>query len=159
MPALIRQNLAVIFGKRFWRDRSGTIAIETAFVAPVLALLSIGAFQVSALVARQQELQSGAAEAATIALARTPTSETSRNTLRDIVRTSLGLAEGQVIVTNLFRCGTRETYALLISDCDSADIVATYLRIEIKDTFVPDWTQLGIGSPVELNVVRTVQIS
>ena len=142
-----------------WGDRTGTVAIETALVAPILALLSVGAYQVSALVTRQQELQSGAAEAAAIALAQTPTTEAARTTLRDIVRTSLNLPEGQVQVTNQFRCGTSETYVNLISDCASGDIVSTYLRIEITDTVVPNWTSFGIGEPISFDVVRTVQIS
>ncbi|MCB2056947.1 MAG: pilus assembly protein, partial [Novosphingobium sp.] len=37
--------------------------VETAIVAPVLVLMSMGAFQVSQVVARQTELQGAAAEA------------------------------------------------------------------------------------------------
>ena len=140
-------------------DQQGSVAIETAIVTPVLILMSLGAFQASAVVARQQELQSGAAEAAEIALAKTPTTEQARTTLREIVRTSLGLADGQVSVTNLFRCGIDDAHVELQSDCVSGDPVATYIRIDVSDTYVPEWTHLGIGGPVKLNVIRTVQIS
>ena len=54
------------------RDARGSMAIETAIVAPVLAMLSVGGFEVSAMVARQTELQSAASEAEGIALAASP---------------------------------------------------------------------------------------
>ncbi|OZA93393.1 MAG: hypothetical protein B7X57_05165 [Erythrobacter sp. 34-65-8] len=46
----------------FLRDRRGSIAIETALVAPVLAVLALGSFEVGSLVSRQHELQTAAAE-------------------------------------------------------------------------------------------------
>ena len=48
------------------RDERGAMMIETAIVAPVLILMSMGAFQVSQVVARQTELQNAAAEASAI---------------------------------------------------------------------------------------------
>ena len=57
------------FGRSFRRNQRGAVIIETAFVAPVLALLGLGAFQVSQAVARQHELQAGADDAAAMALA------------------------------------------------------------------------------------------
>ena len=51
------------------RDRRGTMAIETTIVAPVLALMAIGSFEVGSMVSRQQELQSAASEAESIILA------------------------------------------------------------------------------------------
>lgn len=152
-------TVAMRFVAKLARDQRGSVAIETAIVTPVLILMSLGAFQASGVVARQQELQSGAAEAAEIALAKTPTTEQARTTLRDIVRTSLGLADSQVSVTNLFRCGMDDAHVDLQSDCITGDPVATYIRIDVSDTYVPEWTHLGIGGPIELNVVRTVQIS
>lgn len=142
-----------------WRNTTGSIAIETALIAPVLSLLSIGAFQASALIARQHELQSGVAEAETLALAKPPKTEIARNVIRDVLSTSLGLKQGKVRVTNMYRCGIRDVYTQLKSDCASGEIVSTFLRIELNDTYVPSWTKLGIGSSVDLKVIRMVQIS
>lgn len=142
-----------------WRDTNGSIAIETAFIAPVLSLLSIGAYQASALIARQHELQSGVAEAEAMALAKAPKTERARNAIRDVLSTSLGLKQGNIRVTNLYRCGTQDAYTQLQSDCASGDIVSTFLRIELNDTYEPSWTKLGIGSSVNLQVIRMVQIS
>jgi len=47
---------------RLARDERGAMLIETAFIAPVLILMSLGAFQVSQVVARQTELQEAAAQ-------------------------------------------------------------------------------------------------
>lgn len=142
-----------------WRNTTGSIAIETALIAPVLSLLSIGAYQASALIARQHELQSGVSEAETLALAKPPKTEIARNVIRDVLSTSLGLKQGKVRVTNMYRCGIRDVYTQLKSDCASGEIVSTFLRIELNDTYVPSWTQLGIGSSVDLKVIRMVQIS
>ena len=144
---------------RLGRDITGAVAIETAIITPVLALMAIGAYQVSALVARQQELQSGAAEAAAIAFAKSPTTAADRTTLHDIIKTSLELADDQVTVTNLFRCGTADVYATDLTACGPEEIVSTYIHITITDTYVPQWTAFGVGEPVTLNVTRTVQIS
>ena len=54
----VRRHLATLL-----RDTRGAMLIETAIVAPVLVLMSLGAFQVSTMVARQSELQSAVAEA------------------------------------------------------------------------------------------------
>ncbi|NCU11657.1 MAG: pilus assembly protein, partial [Sphingomonadaceae bacterium] len=63
---------------RLHRESDGAMVIETALVAPVLVLLSLGAFQISGVIARQTELQSAASEAAAIALASPPDSATKR---------------------------------------------------------------------------------
>ena len=54
---------------RLLRDSQGVAAIETALVAPVLILLSLGSFQISQMVARQHELSNGADEAAAMGAA------------------------------------------------------------------------------------------
>ena len=46
---------------RLARDERGAMLIETAIVAPTLVLMSLGAYQISGVVARQSELQSAAA--------------------------------------------------------------------------------------------------
>lgn len=143
-------------------DTRGSMVVETAIVAPVLALLALGAFQVSAIIARQQELQSGAAEAVNIALASSPTTADQRNTLKSIIQASLfpgdANAADKVTVTNVFRCGTDTAYVNALTDCGSGTITATYLRIVVTDTYTPQWTRFGVGSPFNFSVTRTVQI-
>lgn len=146
-----------------WRsllaDTAGSMAIETAIVTPVLALMALGSFQVSAIVARQQELQSGAAEAAGIALASSPTTQAQRDTLKSIIQTSLGLPASKVTVSNVYRCGTATTYVNALTDCGSGIITSTYVKIVVTDTYTPQWTRLGIAKPIVMTVTRTVQIA
>ena len=140
-------------------DRAGSMAVETAIIAPVLALMSLGTFQVSALVARQQELQLAAAQAAGIAMASAPDSDTKRATVKNILKTQLGLSDSQVQVVPQFRCDQDPDYVDAFADCSAGSIVASYLKISINDTYTPGWVSFGIGAPVNLTVVRTVQFS
>jgi Flp pilus assembly protein TadG len=94
---------------RLRRDIRGMAMIETAAVAPVLALLGIGAFQVSAMVARQGELQGAAAEAEGIVLAKQPTTQAQLDTIKNILVASTGLTAGEISVSYQFRCGTAAT--------------------------------------------------
>ena len=138
---------------RALRDKRGSMAIETAFVAPVLVLLSLGGFQASQVIARQTELQTAAAEAAEIALA-APT--TSLTTLRDIIKTSAGITNNsQVLVTTEYRCGTTAT-RVTANTCGSGVTVTTYDKIVVTDTYTPKWTAYGIGSPISYSVTRWV---
>ena len=54
IPALLRTLAA---------ETRGAMIVETAVVAPVLILLALGCFEVSQIVSRQHELQSGISEA------------------------------------------------------------------------------------------------
>jgi len=143
--------------RAFLADTAGSMVIETAIVAPVLGLLSLGAFQASAIVARQQELQSGAAEAANIVLAAQPTTQAQLDAIRTQVAGTLSLPETQVVLTNKIRCDDDGAYS--DTPCGSEEITATYVEIVVTDTYDPIWTSLGIGNPVGFNVKRTVQIS
>ena len=139
------------------RDERGTMLIETAIVAPVLILLSLSAFQVSQVVARQTELQGAAAEALGIAMAAPPTTATERNTLRDVIVSSTGLSQSEVTVTEVFRCGSATTYVNSASSCTGVKI-ANYVRIQLTDTYSPLWTQFGIGRDLNYNVDRYVLV-
>ena len=74
------------------RDARGSVAIETAIVAPVLVLLALGTFDVSQMVSRQDDLQSAAAEAEAIVQASPPKDSAARDTVRAHDTTVLGLA-------------------------------------------------------------------
>jgi Flp pilus assembly protein TadG len=135
------------------RDARGSMAIETAFVAPVLVLLSLGGFQASQVIARQTELQTAVAEAAEIALAAPSTSLT---TLRDIIKTSTGITNNsQVLVTNEYRCGTTAT-RVATNTCGSGLAVTTYDKIAVTSSYVPKWAKFGVDSTVNYTVTRWV---
>ena len=155
---------------RITRDDRGSMAIETAFVAPVLLLLALGGFEVSQMVSRQTELQSAAAEAAAVVRAAAPENQAERNTVRDIVATSLcgnrtrSVVEGaatcgtvSVSVAPVYRCGTNTAYTATAGACGSAPEYA-FIQVDIADSYVPIWANYGIGSGFDYFVSRTVQI-
>lgn len=145
------------FLKRLRDDREGAMVIETAIVAPLLVLMSLGAFQISAIIARQSELQSAAAEGAAIALASAPDTIAKRVTLKNVLVASTGLAADKVTVTQVFRCGNTTTYSTNGTNCGSGEVISSYVRIQLTDTYTPAWTEFGVGSPLNFNVVRYVQ--
>jgi len=140
-------------------DSTGSMTIEMAAVAPVLVLMSIGTFEVSTMVSRQQELQSAASEGETIALAAAASEEaTPVETVEDIIEASMQLRDDQVTVTTHFRCNDDATLVSARSACGVDDVVTSYLRLELSDTYTPVWTQFGIGSAFTYDVDRMVQL-
>ena len=148
---------AMQYIRNMLRNTAGSMAIETALVAPVLMVMSVGAFEASTMVARQTELQSAAAEVAAIVRASPPETSAQRTTIRDIVATSTGVQPEQVAVSEVYRCGTAESYVESSALCGS-DAFSTYIQVTITDEYHPLWTQFGIGGLIAYTVQRTVQI-
>ena len=143
---------------RFGRDQHGSMVIETALVAPILTVLALGGFEASRIVARQTEIQSAVAEAASIVRATPPETPEERTTIRNIVATSLNLTNSQdVTVTEVYRCGTSENYQSNNTGCGS-DTLSTYIRVNISTSYSPKWTEYGIGEDIDYNVERTVLV-
>ncbi len=142
---------------RIAENEKGTMAIETAYVAPILLVLALGGFEVSSMVARQTELQSAAAEAAAVVRATIPETAEERTTVHDILVTSTGLTSEQVTVTEVYRCGTATDYTTVPNSCG---IIPQYkfIQVDITDTYEPVWTKFGITSGWDYNISRTVQI-
>jgi Flp pilus assembly protein TadG len=139
------------------RDERGAMMIETAIIAPLLILMSMGAFQISEVIARQTELQGAMAEATSIALSAPPTTADQRTVLKDVIVASTGLDAAKVTLTEKFRCGAATTYVSAADSCVGTK-VAHFLLVEIDDTYTPVWTQWGFGEPLEFNVNRYVMI-
>ena len=108
------------------------------------------------MIARQAELQSATAEAAAIVRATPPESLDQRTVIRDVLATSTGLSSNEVVVAEVYRCGTNADYVTHDS-CGNSNRT-TYIKVRITDSYVPIWTEFGIGSTVNYDVVRTVQI-
>ena len=143
--------------RRLGRDRDGSMAIEAGIVTGVLALMSMGSFQVSSLVARQNEMQTAAAEAAAITLAAKPDTTQKLATIKSIMMTSTGLSDSQVSVSFRYKCGTDNDLERT-DNCDEDEQEWKFVRVRLNQTYVPMWRQLGLGSDVNLRVVRLVQI-
>ena len=147
-------------------DKRGSMVIETALLAPALAVLSLGIYETSMIVARQHELQSATSEIEMIAIATNQGAETSTGQLKDILRDSLDLTDNDVTVVTRYRCGTETELRSSSGPCGKGtedkgddDYVSTYIQINVTDTYEPVWTSFGIGQPITFNVDRTVQLS
>ncbi|KLI63929.1 TadE/TadG family type IV pilus assembly protein [Aurantiacibacter marinus] len=139
------------------RNEDGSMAIETAFVAPILLVLALGGFEVSTMIARQTELQSAAAEAAAVVRAVIPETEAERTTVHDILVTSAGLTDEQVTISEVYRCGTSANYVTNADSCGSGTEYK-FIKVDLTDTYSPIWTKFGITSGFDYNISRTVQI-
>ena len=81
--------------KKLFKNETGSVAIETAFVVPILATMVLGGLEVSNIVSRQAELQTSAAEAAAVIVARPPEEASERDTIEAIIEASAGLPADQ----------------------------------------------------------------
>jgi Flp pilus assembly protein TadG len=145
------------FLARLRRDECGAMMIETAIVAPVLILMSMGAFQISQVIARQSELQGAMAEASAIAVSAPPDTVEERTVLKNVIVASTSLDAADVVVSERYRCGAATGYVNTADDCVGSE-VSTYVLIELNDTYTPVWTQWGFGEPLDFNVNRYVMV-
>lgn len=148
--------------RRLLGDQSGSMAVETAIVAPVLATLALGAFDASRILSRQQQLQSAANEASEIVLAAAGGSGVSSADLKTIIDSSLGLSAGQLTIAPMYRCDDATTLTSTPPTrpgCPASKPIFSYIQLTLTETYNPVWTQFGIGAPVNYNIVRTVQVS
>lgn len=137
----------------------GSVAIETAFVVPVLAMLALGGFETSRIIARGNELQSAMSEAAAVVIANPPETVSDRNTIEAIVETSTGLAANKVSLSRRFRCNDDATLAAAVTSCTTGAEISEFLRINITDSYTPIWTTFGVGQAINFNITRNVQVS
>ena len=144
---------------RLFRDQNGTMVIETALVAPILIMLSIGGFEVSSMVARQSELQSAAGEAVAIVMAASPTNATEFDQIEAVVEESSGIPEEDVTVALRYRCGTEDDLITDPTICAIPETLSSFMVITMSDQYNPVWTTFGIGAPIDFSVVRSVQLS
>lgn len=140
------------------RNIEGAMVIESAFVLPILILLSLGGFEVSRMVAQSTEAQTALAEATAVTLATTPDTQDEIDTIEDIVEKSTGLAEDSVDFTKMFRCGTDEVLVEDETACSTDTIVAEFLEISVTQVYDPIWTSFGISGPVKTTKTQLVQI-
>jgi Flp pilus assembly protein TadG len=143
---------------RLLRDAGGTMAIETALIAPLLATMALGVFEVSRIVSREQQLQSAANEASEIILAAAGGAGITNTDLEVILETSLGLSADKLTIAPRYRCATG-TISTTAPTCATGEQLYTYAHLTVTDTYNPMWTNFGVGSQINYSIQRTVQIS
>ena len=138
------------------RDQRGSMAIETAFVAPVMILLVLGVVDLGLLVSQQQQLQSAALEAESIVMGTLDPATMSDSTMESVLEASLGLNSNQLALSRVYRCDGGAFSA--VKGCTGSEQNYEYIKLVLNDTYAPSWTQLGFGSASNFTVTRTVQI-
>ncbi|MDE2437155.1 MAG: pilus assembly protein [Sphingomonadales bacterium] len=141
------------------RDISGAVVIETALVTPALVLASLGTFQVGQVVARQHELQAGADEAMSIAIGGWSNNTQQVDAMKSVIQRTTGVTASNITITQMYRCGADTTYVTDKTTCGTGKIISSYLKLKLKDTYTPIWTNFGVGAPINLAVSRMVQLS
>ena len=149
-------------------DRAGTIAVETAIVAPVLAIMAFGAYDVAKIVQRQQELQSAASEAEIIAMATQGGATADPAKVDAILTASMGFDPGnaananKVVVVGKYLCDGGTTPVDTAAQCDVdpavTEVATPYFHVMLNDTYTPMWTQFGVGHAIDLGVDRWVMV-
>ena len=56
-----------------------------------------------------------------------------------------------------FRCGDEDEFIEATSECDG-DMVSSYVRVGLTDTYSPIWSKFGVGSPLSFSATRYVLI-
>jgi Flp pilus assembly protein TadG len=145
-----------------WRklksDERGAVLVETAVIAPVLLIMSIGAYDVSRGVARQTELQEVAAEFAAIAMARESVGQAELDQMKQIAVAAAGVEDSAIDVAEYVKCGIAPELYVATYSCPGDEEQSRILTISIDATYVPTWTSFGVGEPINLTVTRSVQI-
>lgn len=141
------------------RDERGTVVVETALVLPVLAMLVLGGFEVSRIVARNSELQSAASEAAAIVLANPPGDSAERAKIEAVVESSTGLAASKVTLTSKYRCNANDSLVTAVTSCANNDEISEYIEIRMVDSYTPIWKDFGVGRTINFDITRRVQVS
>lgn len=155
----MRQTLHRVLA-RLAEDDRGAAIVETAIIAPVLALLALGSYDMSRMIARQHDLQGGASDVEGIILAVSTGPGTNVQKIENVLKQSLDLTNsGSVTVVKRFRCGVADTLVSAASKCDKHDSIATYVEVTLTETYRPTWTKFGIGGDLNYNFTRTIQIS
>lgn len=145
--------------KHIANDQRGSFAIETAFVAPALIMMTLGIFEVGTIIARQHELQSAANEIEIIIVSTNQGAETNTATVKSIIQESVNLASNEVTLTPAFRCDIDTTLVASKSACEEDEPISSYINVSLTDQYVPKWTYMGIGKPITFSVNRRVQLS
>lgn len=139
------------------RCTRGTAVIETAFVAPILAVMAVGTFEMGTMVQKQQELQSAASEAEAIILASAAGSGVTSTKLKSMLSNSTGIPLDKIILAAKYRCSNNAT--LVDSNtCPPGQRAYEFVQTTFKGSYTPTWTKFGLGNRFEYTVTRTVQV-
>lgn len=156
--------------RRFLGDTRGSVLIETAFIAPILILMTLAGVEISSIIARQTELQTIAGNAQQIIISASPENETElAATIEDVkayvvaeskltFTTNASVTPGQVGVVRRYRCGNNSERQAASSCANASQTRSSYIVINMATNYDPVWTNYGIGHTMTFRVQRAVQV-
>jgi Flp pilus assembly protein TadG len=125
------------------RDNRGAAIIELALVAPMLAVLVIGATDVGNGFSRKLALEQGAQRAIEKQM-QTTGDDTPEDTIKDeaALQADVDAVDGTVAYLRLCT-GTAQTDSDTL--CTSGQVTSLYLTVTVTDTYQPLFPFLGMG--------------
>jgi Flp pilus assembly pilin Flp len=135
------------------RDQRGTAVIELALVAPVLALLIMGAVDVGGAFSRRLALEQGAQRAVEKVMQTTQLANV-QDTIADEVALQANVDPEQVTVTFPRYCddqlmpdeGRDEDGFALGDPCEDGETEAHYIMVDVTDEYEPVFAVFGMGT-------------
>ena len=116
------------------RNQRGSVIIELAFIAPILATMIVGVVDLSAAYGRKLVLEQ-AAQRAVEKIMQTTGEDTVDATIRNEAAAAAGIPVSQVTVSFTLTCnGVSTDYA---TKCADASTAVRYIEISLWDTYTP----------------------
>lgn len=135
---------------RFLGNEDGVATIELAIAAPVLAIMSYGMFDVANAVAHRNSMQQASEEVAMLVMAKPP-SDGNVDYIRAAAMEATGLSDEDITTNVIHYCNEVEQETL---DCDTDQDSASYVVVNLTDSYTPMWVSFGIGGPIDMSVTR-----
>ena len=145
--------MMVAFVQRLRRDQRGTAIIELAVVAPILALLIMGAIDVGGAFSRRLALEQGAQRAVEKVMQTTQLSNV-QQTIADEVALQANVETDQVTVTFPRYCDDRlmpdaerdEDGFAEGEPCEDGETEAHYIMVDVVDEYEPVFVSFDMGT-------------
>ena len=134
MARLLLRRLAHNLPRKLARNQRGSVIIELAFIAPILATMIVGVVDLSAAYSRKLVLEQ-AAQRAVEKIMQTTGEDTVDDTIRNEAAAAAGIPVSQVSVTFTMTCaGTVTDYA---TECANSATQVRYIELSLWDTYTP----------------------
>ena len=134
MARRLIRRLAHNVPRKLARDQRGSVIIELAFIAPILATMIVGIVDLSAAYGRKLVLEQ-AAQRAVEKIMQTTGEDTVDDTIRNEAAAAAGIPVSQVSVAFTMTCaGVSTNYA---TQCTDNSTEVRYIEISLWDTYTP----------------------
>ncbi len=131
-------------------NQDGVAVIELAIAAPVLVTMSLGMFDVANAVAQRNSMQQASAEVALLVMAKPPANG-NVDYLKAAAAEATGLDMEDIDAEITHFCNDVEQETL---DCEEDEDSASYVVVNLNDSYTPIWVNFGVGGPIDMSVTR-----